>query len=145
MKLIEEKNDLFNYEGKCWLAHCISADFAMGKGIAVQFNKRYGLKEYINKNYYKGNWCGKGYCIAVSKFKVFNLVTKEKYFKKPTYKTLKESSISMKNYAEVKGIQTIAMPTIGCGLDGLDYNKVKDCITSVFKNTDIKIIICKYS
>ena len=32
MKYIEEKNDLFNYEGKAWLAHCISADFGMGKG-----------------------------------------------------------------------------------------------------------------
>ena len=37
----EVYGDLFNVDKKYYLAHCISADFALGKGIAVEFNKRY--------------------------------------------------------------------------------------------------------
>lgn len=143
MKFIEEKNDLFNYEGKAWLAHCISSDFGMGKGIVVEFNRRYDLKNYMIKNHVKNSWTGKGYCIPVKQYKVFNLITKDKYYKKPTYKTLKESLIDMKNYAVSQNIKTIACPLIGCGLDGLDWMKVRDIIQEVFKTTDIKIIVCK--
>lgn len=143
MKFIEEQNDLFNYEGKAWLAHCISADFGMGKGIAVQFNERYNLKQYLIKNFVKDNWCGKGYSIPVKDYQVFNLVTKKKYSDKPTYQTLKQSLINMKNYAVSNNINTIAMPIIGCGLDKLDYTKVRKMIAEVFSNTEIKIIVCK--
>jgi O-acetyl-ADP-ribose deacetylase (regulator of RNase III) len=143
MEFIEEQNDLFNYEGKAWLAHCISADFALGAGIAVQFNKRYNLKQYLNKHHIKNNWVGKGYCIPASEFKVFNLVTKDKYNKKPTYRTLLEALMSMKLHAKTKNIDTIAMPIIGCGLDRLTWEHVKDIIIDVFSDTNIKIIICK--
>ena len=35
----EEKRDLFSVSDSWYLAQCVSADFAMGAGIAVQFNK----------------------------------------------------------------------------------------------------------
>ena len=142
MKFIEEQNDLFNYEGKAWLAHCISADFGMGKGIVVQFNEIYNLKNYMIKNFPKNNWMGKGYCIPVKEYKVFNLITKDKYFKKPTYQTLRDSLIHMKDYAVAHNIERIAACQLGCGLDGLDYSKVRKIITEVFANTDIEIIVC---
>lgn len=143
MNFIEEQNNLFIYEGKAWLAHCISADFGMGAGLAVQFNERYNLKQHMIKNYVKNNWSGKGYCTPVKEFKVFNLVTKDKYFKKPTYKTVEQALYSMKNYAVVHSIDTIATCQLGCGLDGLDWNNVRQLIKQVFDNTDITIIVCK--
>lgn len=143
MKFIEETNNLFNYEGKAWLAHCISSDFAMGDGIATQFNGRYNLKKYMTKNYFKGNWTGQGYCIPIKEYKVFNLITKEKYFKKPTYKSLNQALTDMKNYAVAKGITKIAMPIIGCGLDKLDWNVVRRNIKYIFEKTNITIIVCK--
>lgn len=142
MKLIEEVNDLFNYEGKAWLAHCISSDFGMGNGIVLEFNKRYNLKNHMIKNYIRDSWCGKGFCIPVKEFNIFNLVTKRKYFQKPTYETLKQSLIDMKSYALYYNIETIAIPRIGCGLDGLIWDNVKSIIETVFKDTDIKIIVC---
>ena len=142
MNFIEEKNDLFNYEGKAWLAHCISADFGMGKGIVVQFNERYNLKNHMIKNYVKNNWTGKGYCIPVKEFNVFNLITKDKYNKKPTYTTVRQALIHMKDYAIANNIERIAMPTIASGLDGLDFQKVRKIIAEVFVNTDIEIIVC---
>lgn len=143
MQFTEEQNDLFNYEGKAWLAHCISADFGMGKGIATQFNEKYNLKNHMIKNYMRDNWVGRGYCIPVKDFCVFNLVTKEKYHKKPTNETLRQALVHMKEYAVAHNISTIAMPTIACGLDGMQWSIVKKLIKAIFENTDIEIIVCK--
>lgn len=40
--LREEHGDLFSCPENEALAHCVSQDFAMGKGIAVQFKKKFG-------------------------------------------------------------------------------------------------------
>ena len=47
MKYSEERKDLFSVQDEYYLAHCISADFGMGKGIVVEFNKRYNKKNII--------------------------------------------------------------------------------------------------
>ena len=38
MRLVEEKRDLFDVSEDYYLAHCISADFALGAGIAKEVN-----------------------------------------------------------------------------------------------------------
>lgn len=43
----EEKRDLFTVPDDYYLAHCISADFGMGKGIVVEFNKRFNMKQIL--------------------------------------------------------------------------------------------------
>ena len=45
----EENRDLFSVPEDFYLVHCISADFGMGKGIVVEFNKRFNMKEQLNK------------------------------------------------------------------------------------------------
>lgn len=45
----QEHMDLFTVSDEYFFAHCISADFAMGKGIAVEFNKRYNMKNILPK------------------------------------------------------------------------------------------------
>ena len=143
MNFIEEKNDLFNYEGKAWLVHCISSDFGMGAGIVVEFNKRYDLKNYMIKNFVRNNWFGRGYCIPVSEYKVFNLITKNKVHQKPTYETLKQSLEHMKMHVVNLKVDTVAMPTIAAGLDGLSWDKVREIIKEVFNDLNITIIVCK--
>ena len=44
MKYKEEVKDLFSVSEDYYFAHCISADFGMGKGIVVEFNKRFDMK-----------------------------------------------------------------------------------------------------
>lgn len=41
MTIKEEKRDLFTMPSDYALTHCISADFALGAGIAKEFNKRF--------------------------------------------------------------------------------------------------------
>lgn len=88
----EEPKDLFSVSEDYYLAHCISADFGMGKGIVVEFNKRFDMKRRLQQKYpdyveqYIHSGIG-GDCILAGK--VLNLITKERYFRKPTIMTMK--------------------------------------------------------
>lgn len=138
----EIKTDLFSTNNEYWLVHCISADFAMGKGIVVEFNKRFDMKNQIKKHFQSNVWNGNGYCIVVPDINVFNLVTKERYFNKPTYKTMQQALEDMKRQTESKNVTRLAMPLIGCGLDRLEWKNVKKIIFDVFQNTDMEILVC---
>jgi len=136
----EKKIDLFSVPNHYCLAHCISSDFAMGKGIAVEFVKRFSMKAKLMAKYKQNTWGGRGYSIYIDG--VFNLVTKQYYFNKPTYNTISEAIRDMKNFAVSAGIKRIAMPMIGCGLDRLDWKKVSEIIKAEFCCTDIEILVC---
>ena len=73
---------------------------------------------------------------------VFNLVTKRKCYHKPTYASLRESLEDMIETIETLEIEKIAMPMIGCGLDKLDWDVVKEIIEDVFEDIDIEILVC---
>lgn len=70
---------------------------------------------------------------------IYYLITKVKYSDKPTYDSLKESLIKMKSHAVKNMVQKVAMPRIGCGLDGLQWNMVAPLIQDVFEDSDIEI------
>lgn len=142
----EENCNLFSVSDDYYLAHCISADFGMGKGIVVEFNKRFDMKnnlqtcfgdylEEFKKNKYESD------CLMMGR--VFNLITKERYWQKPTYKTMRGALEMMKELAIQNNVKKIAMPTIGCGLDRLQWNKVSEIIKEVFNDTNIEILVCK--
>lgn len=142
----EEICDLFTVPSKYFLAHCISSDFGMGAGIAVQFNKNYNMKNILKENYpaYEATFTKNGTtgdCIKIGR--VFNLITKRKVYDKPTYDSLRSALIKCKNLCDKHGIKFLAMPLIGCGIDGLDWDKVKNIICEEFNDTDIDILVCK--
>ena len=72
---------------------------------------------------------------------VYYLVTKEKYWHKPTYATLTSSLQAMKAHCVKQGTTEVAMPTIGCGLDGLSWPKVCEIIRDVFRETDVAVTV----
>lgn len=75
--------------------------------------------------------------------RVFNLITKERYFNKPTYETISDSLDKMKTICLEIGVKKLAMPVIGCGLDRLEWDRVSEIIKDVFNDTNIEIIIYK--
>lgn len=136
MKYEEKHMDLFDVDESYFLAHCISADYNLGAGIAVEFNKHFNLTPtliYINRNKYPD-------CIPIKR--VFNLVTKQNYWDMPTYKDLERALKIMKGLAVRHNVNKIAMPRIGCGLDHLVWENVKYIVKEVFDETDIEILIC---
>ena len=49
----------------------------------------------------------------------------------------------MQSLCWMYGINKIAMPVIGCGLDRLEWAEVRNTIKDVFKNDNIGILVCK--
>lgn len=142
----EEVRDLFSVPEDYYLAHCISADFGMGAGIVVEFNKRFDMKHKLQTKYpdYINEWHHmRKYADCILEGRVLNLVTKERYFHKPTYKSMHGALELMKVVCRWNNIIKVAMPIIGCGLDRLEWLKVSEIIQEVFDNTDIEILVCK--
>ena len=136
MKYNEQKGDLFSLDSKYYLVHCISADFGMGAGIAVEFNKRFNMKNKL-----LSMWKNQrpDYPQALLIDKVFNLVTKTKYWSKPTYQTITDAINDMAEICKQNNIKYLGMPAIGCGLDKLQWYKVREIIKESFKDLDVEI------
>lgn len=133
----EVVGDLFTApQGYC-LAHCISGDFALSAGIAVQFDEKFNMKKRL-KHLFD---CEIASPLCVKVDNVYNLVTKDIGYQRPTYDSLYNSLENMKKDVVDNSIKKIAMPKIGCGLDGLNWNIVKAMIKEVFDNTDTEIVV----
>ena len=110
----------------------------MRKGIAKQFVERFGRVDEIRDQGVKVGG------VAVLRHKeryIYNLVTKEKYFEKPTMTTLRNSLTEMQKHMQKKGVEGVAMPRIGCGLDLLQWRQVKQLLEEVFKNSESNIVV----
>lgn len=138
----EEVRDLFTVPQGYMLAHCISADFNLGGGIAKQFCEHYNMREKLKSEYgtFFDDTDDAGYCFKIDN--VYNLVTKRHVYDKPTYESLKEALEDMSIFMKEELQNKVAMPRIGCGLDGLNWNIVKAIIKDVFENTDVEILVC---
>ncbi len=138
MKYKEAKVDLFEAPEHYYFAHCISRDAAMGAGIAKEFKKRFPQLKQLRTGHQYNEYVGG--CMLVDP--VFNLITKEHYYNKPTYDTLEQSLISMLFLIKSNNVKNIAMPKIGCGLDKLEWKKVRGIIKDVFMDEDVNIVVC---
>lgn len=130
---------------KYFLVHCISADFALGAGIAATFNRKFGLRNILKKDHpdYIMDWIreSKSYdCLQEGN--VFNLVTKTRYYNKPTYSSLTGSLVKLRDMCIRQNIKYLAMPKIGCGLDRLMWACVSGIIKDTFADMDIEILVC---
>uniref|UniRef100_A0A8D0GUE9 ADP-ribose glycohydrolase OARD1 n=1 Tax=Sphenodon punctatus TaxID=8508 RepID=A0A8D0GUE9_SPHPU len=132
------KGDLFSCPAKNSLAHCISEDCRMSAGIAAVFKNKFGsVQELLDQGKKSGE-------VAVLKRDdryIYYLITKKKYFHKPTYKSLRSSLEAMKTHCLDNGVTDVSMPRIGCGLDRLEWNEVSLMLEEVFEDTDIKITV----
>lgn len=86
MKYVEIKGDLFSAPQGFYLAHCISTDFALGAGIAKKFDEVYNMRFKLHKRFPNERFGYVGKALLIDN--VFNLVTKYKYYHKPTYYSL---------------------------------------------------------
>lgn len=144
MRIQEYNENLFNCPEGTYFVQCCSADLTLNAGIALQFNANYNIKEKLQEKYpdgvydeLYGNRKWKVECLF--EYPVFTLITKEHYYDKPTYKSIYTALYALKRTMEELGVYQVSMPAIGCGLDRLDWKKVKQKIVQVFQETDVCI------
>lgn len=137
MNLIEEYKDLFTVDECFHLAHCIASDLKMGAGIAVPMQRRFGLRDKIRNS---GKSTENPTCILVGR--VFNLITKSRSSGKPSYQSLEASLYKMRELVMENNIKKIAMPKIGCGLDRLQWGRVREMIKDIFGDLNLEVLVC---
>ena len=141
MNYQEIKGDLFTNKDADMIVHCISRDAAMGAGIAKIFRQKYPdmPKRVLDAKPIVGNTVV--YFDRENNRYIANMITKERYFHKPTYNTFSKALTSLYIKANDLGVAHIAMPKIGAGLDRLDWEENKKKIQKTFENTDIDITV----
>jgi hypothetical protein len=137
MKLVHVNGDLF--DSKDSLFHCVSVDLKMGAGIATEFKERFGNVEVLLSLDPK---VGQTLGMELEDGRnVFYLITKEKYWQKPTYEALEESLIALRKACKRCKVTKISGPKIGCGLDKLKWEIVEKLIDETFDHTDIEVTV----
>ena len=146
MNSIQEPNiifgtgDLLHFPGS--IAHCVSRDFQMSKGIAKQIRDAYpALQPTLKSIETPQIGASVSMHIPSQNKSIFNLVTKSHFLKKPSYYDLTRSLRCMKKQLIEQGIKQIALPKIGCGLDKLQEHSVFNIIYDIFRKSDIKVFI----
>ena len=139
MIFIEEKRDLFTVDKSYTFVHCISADFALGKGIALEMQKRFRTRDEIQSKA-KPFSIPVGHCVYTEP--VLSLITKGRALALPTYENMYEALQHLHTAMYTLGIYKIAMPRIGCGLDKLSWPIVRALIKDVFEEDDVEILVC---
>ena len=136
MKIILKSGNLFS--ATTHLAHCISEDCNMGKGIALQFKRLFGGITELNRQRVKTG--GLAVLQRDNRY-IYCLVTKKYYYSLPTYENLEKSLECLRHHCITNNVESLAIPKIGCGLDRLAWSRVYEIISNVFQGTDIDISV----
>lgn len=130
------------------LVNTVNTDGIMGKGIALQFKNQYpnNYKEYVKA-------CKDG-SIDIGKLLVFeeetllngnklivNFPTKTTWRKPSEYSYIEKGLKSLVEIIEKYKIKSIAIPPLGAGNGGLDWNIVKQLLQQYLEDVDCEIYI----
>lgn len=137
-----ETGNILNSTSQC-LINTVNCEGFMGKGIAYQFKEKFSEN---NKNYVTA--CKKGE-FTVGKILFFkesgkiiaNFPTKNKWKEKSQYSFIDSGLQTLTEKIKENHITSIAIPPLGCGNGGLDWNIVKSKILNSFKGLNIEVTI----
>jgi O-acetyl-ADP-ribose deacetylase (regulator of RNase III) len=136
MKIEYRQGDLFETDIKA-IAHGCNAQGVMGSGVAKIIYDRFprAYERYVNE--YKTNLSlNLGHVIAVPENGkiIINAITQEYYGKDGkryvSYDAVADAMITINKFYDVYGITSVAMPQIGAGLGGGDWNVISAIIES---------------
>lgn len=130
------------FDSKCQtIVNAVNCVGVMGKGLALQYKNRYPemFEEYrkicLNSNFYPG-------CLHLYNamdHKIINFPTKNDWRQKSKYLYIETGLETFKNVYKSWGIASIAFPPLGCGLGGLEQEKVLAMIEKKLGNLPIDI------
>ena len=137
-----ETGDILSSSAQC-LVNTVNCEGFMGKGIAYQFKECFPE----NNKYYvsackSGNFSVGHILFFSEKEKVIaNFPTKDKWREKSQYSYIEAGLDNLARGLETKKIDSVAIPPLGCGNGGLDWNIVKKMITDKFKDSSVNVVV----
>lgn len=137
-----QKGDLLNSEAAA-LVNTVNTVGVMGKGIALQFKNRFPQNFKIYKDACKNKTFKTGQVLVVhegdllNRKTIINFPTKAHWKGDSTYEYISTGLVALKAAIIEHGIESIAIPPLGCGNGGLDWNRVKKMIEEALGDLDI--------
>lgn len=150
MSIIRESDgDLFAYHFDAEII-CVTTNRVgvSGKGVALAAKRRYPDEFERNYKLYcqRKEWgCQSLYFDEASLTHVVNLDTKHHWAPPSTMKIVRESLLSLFDFAQANSCRWIAMSPPGCGSGGLSWiNQVKPLLQSVLDDHagDFDVMVC---
>lgn len=156
MPVIVHKGDLFHQARSKNLAHGVNCAGVMGAGIATEFKRQFpDMFDRYNSLCRDGRiipgqcWPWREVEITMGfnssnrieeveeGIYIYNLAIKSHWKLSATYEALKSSLDNMVSHMEKNNIVDVSMPWVGCGLGGLEQNKVKKIMNKSIKDKKI--------
>jgi len=126
----------------------VNTDGIMGKGIALQFKNLFPHNFKVYAKACKDKEIGIGKLLVTEeesllggKKMIINFPTKTSWRKPSEYSYIEEGLKDLVNIIEAKKIKSIAIPPLGAGNGGLDWNKVKEILERYLTAVECTIYI----
>jgi len=130
------------------LVNTVNTDGVMGKGIALQFKKAFPSNYRAYRDACKNNQIGIGKLffftdsnLSLGEKIIINFPTKTSWRKPSEYEYIEKGLDDLVNIIQEKNIKSIAIPPLGAGNGGLEWEKVKKIIHSKLDDIDTDIIV----
>lgn len=148
--IVMEESDQRGFKNQTYIYDRRTHQFKGDKGDHIAFSKPIGAIMVVDRYYWVMNLPqnGDGEVDMLPSFDVLSLVTKKQHHEKPTLDDMRIALTNLRDYIEgyfdysCTGVELV-MPTIGCGLNGLNWKDVNGLIFSIFSQQDgLTITVC---
>jgi len=129
------------------LVNTVNTVGVMGKGIALQFKEKFQMnfKLYADASKKGEIVIGKMFVVREALLDgeriIINFPTKTEWYRKSQYNFIEEGLQDLVQVIASYGIRSIAVPPLGCGNGGLQWNKVKAMMEKYLGNVPADILI----
>lgn len=127
------KGDIFKSPAQV-LTNAVNCVGVMGKGVALEFKNRYPLMfdDYKSRCDQGKVKPGQPYLWEDDSAQILNFPTKRHWKDNSLLQDIEDGLKHLASSYEQMGIQSIAMPALGCGLGGLKWSEVQSLIVKYF-------------
>lgn len=142
--IVEERvGDLFSHSGVA-IGHGVNTQGVMGAGIAKEFRRRWpGLYEDYKQA------CADGYLLPGGSLLysyppyqfIFNLATQRYPGADARLEWISEALTAAVDYLELWRVSELAIPRIGCGIGGLNWEDVRGVIEKSKPDSDFTVVV----
>lgn len=138
------EGDLFAQDDLVALGHGVNCRGVMGAGIALPFSKLdSGMYAAYKEICYNGELRpGDIFPWRLDDGRVvYNIASQDRPGRNATYSALGLGLYKTARHATKNGIANIGIPRIGCGIGGLEWDKVRYLITEIAEETSFHIVV----
>jgi hypothetical protein len=136
-KIISEvSGNIFEMDPSISLACCVSADFEMIHGVAVQMRRKFGNLTQLRRLQKKVTEVAS---LEITDRNIFYLITKEKFWQKPTCEDIFQSLQNLKKICQERNVTRLACPRLVIDRDGIKWETVRSMLYYTFRNSEIEI------